>query len=64
MNKTVHLPTESNPLKSFSASPTQQLLVDYPLGARRLGKCPIAGHIATANNIEILLLRKIEEDEY
>lgn len=39
-------------------------LIGYALGARQPGECPIAGHIVTPNNIDIFLLRKMEEEGY
>ena len=64
MNKTEHLPAKSDPLKSFSASPTQLLLTGGPLDTRKSMKCLIVGSIAMLDNVEILLPRNTEEDQY
>lgn len=64
MNKTEHLPAESDPLKIFSASPTQPLSTGGPLDTVKSMKCLIVGNIAMPHNIEILLPRNSEEDKY
>lgn len=64
VNKTEHLPAKSDPLKSFSASPTQLLLTGGPLDTRKSMKCLIVGSIAMLDNVEILLPRNTEEDQY
>lgn len=64
MNKTEHLPSESDPLKSFPASPTQLPLTGGPLDTRKSMKYLIVGSIAMLANVEILLPRNTEEDQY
>lgn len=49
------------PLWRFSASPTQKLLIDSPLGETKPRRCPVAGHTAAPNNIEMLLLRRLQK---
>lgn len=64
INKTEYLPAESDPLKRFSASPTQLLSTGGPLDTIKSMKCLIVGNVAIPHNIEILLPRNIEENEY
>lgn len=61
------LPIWVRPIRELYCTPPSKSslhLIDYALGARKPGECPIAGHIVTPNHIGIFLLRKTEEQGY